>query len=205
MHHLTRRNPDLHADFTLGADAALTSLSGEAKAAFVALLTEQLHVGAELVAIVQQVRWKLRAMAYSGVKGLFEHLDRSGQDYLRLVTQRLSSVDHKAANSVLVAHTFDDVDFSDCFAALHERTQRLSRLIGQTQQVLDRAFDTGDYATVNLVSEIVARANRLIGQVEMNIPAGSPKPRRAATSRPSIAASDIWPTSPFVEAGMMFM
>jgi DNA-binding ferritin-like protein len=202
MNHLTRRHPDLHADFTLGH---LTSLRGEAKAALVTLLTEQLHVGAELVAVVQQVRWKLRSMTYSGVKELFENLDRAGQDYLRLVTQRLSSVDREAANSVLVAHTFDDVGFSDCFAALHERTHSLSRLIGRTQEVLDQAFDTGDYATVNLVSEIVCRANRLIGQVEMNIPAGSPKARRAATSRNGIEAADIWPTGPAIEAGMMFM
>ncbi|MFS2159466.1 hypothetical protein ACCD10_19215 [Pseudomonas sp. Pseusp122] len=197
---LTRRFSDLPLDLALPGH-----VDDEARAALAQLLTEQLHVSAELLAVIQQVRWKLRAMAYSAVKALFENLDRSGQDFLRLVSQRLSYLDRKAANSVLVAHTFDDADFSDCFAALHERSRSLSQLISSTQQRLDQAFDSADYATVNLLSEIVHRAGQLLALVEMNIPAGSPKARRAATSRTPIGTEEIWPVGPAVEAGMMFM
>lgn len=193
---------ELHAEFASDAHGLHASLCGADRERFLELLNEHLQVTRQLVGFASEVRWRLRKLNYQAIKQLFKNLDQSAQQFVTFVQQKIDALDAIPLSqpAVEAMNSAEEAPgFRECFKQIHLLSQRLMLLVNRTQRFMDRAIDIGDYATANLVSETLYRANQLICQIKLDIPSGAPfsnecrQPPRPGTYFSSL---ELWAHSP---------
>jgi len=196
---------ELHAEFASDAHGLHTSLCGAERLRFLELLNEHLQATQQLAGLACEVRWRLRKLNYQAIKHLFKQLDQSAQQFVMFVQQKIEALDAIALNQPAVEEMNSAEEapgFRECFKRIHLLSQTLTLLVHRTQRFMDRAVDTGDYATANLVSETLYRANQLICQIKLDIPTGASfsnecrQPTRPGTY---FSAMEVWAHSPTLQ------
>jgi len=166
---------ELHAEFASDAHGLHASLCGADRQRFLELLNEHRQATQQLAGLASEVRWRLRKLNYQAIKHLFKQLDQSAQQFMMFVQQKIEALDAVPLNQpVEVMNSAQKAPgFRECFKQIHLLSQTLTLLVQRTQRFMDRAIDIGDYATANLVSETLYRANQLIYQIKLDIPTGA--------------------------------
>jgi hypothetical protein len=195
----------LHAEFASDAHGLHASLCGADRERFLQLLDEHLQSTRQLAGFACEVRWRLRKLNYQAIKQLFKQLDQSAQEFVLFLQHKIESLDAVPADqpTVEVLDRGEQApDFRECFKQIHLLSQHLTLLVRRTQRFMDRAIDIGDYATANLVSETLYRANQLICQIKLDIPSGAPfsnecrQPTRPGTY---FSTMEVWAHSPTLQ------
>jgi DNA-binding ferritin-like protein len=196
---------ELHAEFASDAHGLHASLCGAEGERFLILLNEHLQATQQLAGFTSEVRWRLRKLNYQAIKQLFKQLDQSAQQFVMFVQQKIETLDATPLNqpAVEVMNSAETAPgFRECFKQIHLLSQTLTQLVRRMQRFMDRAIDMGDYATANMVSETLYRANQLICQIKMDVPCGAPfsnecrQPTRPGTYFSSI---ELWAHSPTLQ------
>lgn len=196
---------ELHAEFASDAHGLHASLCGADRQRFLELLNEHLQATQQLAGFAGEVRWRLRKLNYQAIKLLFKQLDQSAQQFVMFVQQKIESLDAIPLNqqAVEVMNSAEQAPgFRECFKHIHLLSETLTLLVQRTQRFMDRAIEIGDYATANLVSETLYRANQLICQIKLDIPSGAAfsnecrQPTRTGTYFSTI---EVWAHSPTLQ------
>lgn len=178
----------------LGADALglYRTLPSAQRGLFLLLLEEHLRTTEQVWSLAREVRWRLRTLNYQAIKGLFQALDQSTQQYVLFLQNRIKSLGGEWSQPTLPALQQTDAEqppgFQACFKDIHQQAEQLGTLAERTRHFMDNAVDAGDYATANLLSEVLYRANQLICMIRSEIPSGASGTRDCRqSSRP-----DTW-------------
>ncbi|MFK3795787.1 ferritin-like domain-containing protein [Pseudomonas sp. NPDC088444] len=194
---------ELHAEFAADAHGLHSTLLGEERALFLQLLDEHLRTTEQVWGFAREVRWRLRKLNYQAIKELFKGLDQSTQQYVTFLHTRIQSLGGGLNQDTLPAVQQADAEqapgFRECFKEIHQLAQHLETLVERTQRFMDRAVDAGDYATANLVSEVLYRANQLICKIRMDIPSGASftsECRQPSRPHTWFSTMEVWAHSP---------
>lgn len=195
--------PALNAEFAADAHGLYTTLHGHERDAFLQLLEEHLRTTEHVGAFAREVRWRLRKLNYQPLKELFKGLDQSTQQFMVFLRARIHGLSGTTTQYVPTALPLADAElvpgFRECFKAIHELSQRLAALTARAQPFMDNAVDAGDYATANLVSELLYRTNQLICKIKLDIPTGASFTSECRqTTRPHswFSTMEVWAQSP---------
>ncbi|SEI58211.1 hypothetical protein [Pseudomonas sp. NFR16] len=193
----------LNAEFASDAHGLYTTLHGEERAQFVALLNEHLGTTQQVCGFAREVRWRLRKLNYQAIKELFKGLDLATQQFVTFLQGRVESLSGASAQQVFLAATLQEAEqaagFRECFQEIHQLSQQLTGLVERTQRFMDRAVDAGDYATANLVSEVLYRANQLVCKIKLDIPTGASftsECRQPTRPNSYFSTMEVWAQSP---------
>lgn len=196
------RRSALNAEFAADAHGLYTTLHGRDRELFLQLLNEHLSTTQQVCGFAREVRWRLRKLNYQAIKELFKGLDQAAQHVTLFLQGKIESLG-AAAPELLAAVPLPDAEqapgFRECFKEIHQQSQRLSALVTRTQRFMDRAVDAGDYATANLVSEVLYRANQLICKIKLDIPSGASftsECRQPTRPHTYFSTMEVWARTP---------
>jgi DNA-binding ferritin-like protein len=194
---------ELHAEFAADAHGLYTTLHGRDRELFLQLLDEHLRTTQQVGGFAREVRWRLRKLNYQAIKELFKNLDQSTQQFMLFLHARIHGLGGSIAQDQLPASPLADAEqapgFRECFKEIHQLSQQLTLLTTRTQRFMDRAVDAGDYATANLVSELLYRTNQLICKIKMDIPSGASftsECRQPTRPHTWFSTMEVWAQSP---------
>jgi DNA-binding ferritin-like protein len=195
--------PGLNAEFAADAHGLYTTLHGHEREAFLQLLHEHLRTTELVGGFAREVRWRLRKLNYQAIKELFKGLDQSTQQFMVFLRAKIHGLNGTTSQDLLPALSLADAEqapgFRECFKEIHQLSQRLAALTARAQQFMNNAVDAGDYATANLVSELLYRTNQLICKIKLDIPSGASFTSECRqTTRPNtwFSTMEVWAQSP---------
>ena len=203
--------PGLNAEFAADAHGLYTTLHGHEREAFVQLLEEHLRTTEQVGGFAREVRWRLRKLNYQAIKELFKGLDQSTQQFMVFLRAKIHGFEGFTGKDLLPARSMADAEqapgFRECFKEIHQLSQRLAALTARAQHFMNKAVDAGDYATANLVSELLYRTNQLICKIKLDIPTGASFTSECRlTTRPHtwFSTMEVWAQSPGLQAVTAF-
>ncbi|MFJ3487527.1 hypothetical protein ACIPL1_29510 [Pseudomonas sp. NPDC090202] len=192
----------LRAEFAADAHGLYTTLHGQERDQFLSLLDEHLQTARQICGFAREVRWRLRKLNYQAIKELFKGLDQASQQFVMFLQQRIEGLSGTLPTEPLVLSQQDAEQapgFRECFKEIHQLSLHSSLLVTRTQRFMDRAVDAGDYATANLVSEVLYRANQLICKIKLDIPTGASftsECRQPTRPHTYFSTMEVWAQSP---------
>jgi hypothetical protein len=199
----TDTRPALRAEFAADAHGLHTSLQGKERQQFLQLLDEHLLTTEQIAAYAREVRWRLRKLNYQAIKELFKHLDQTAQQFNTFLQLKIENLDAAPAPDKSLTQVLHDAEqalgFRECFKEIHQLSQQSALLVIRTQRFMDRAVDAGDYASANLVSELLYRANQLICQIKLDVPSGAPfssECRQPTRPNSHFSSMEVWAQGP---------
>jgi DNA-binding ferritin-like protein len=199
--------PGLNAEFAADAHGLYTTLHGQQRQAFLELLQAHRQTTEQAGGFAREVRWRLRSLNYQAIKELFKDLDQSTRHFASFLGSRIQLLGGQVAEDHLPAAPVPDAEqapgFRECFKEIHQLAQQLTTLTGQAQGFMDRAVDAGDYATANLVSELLYRTNQLVCKIRMDIPSGASftsECRQPTRPNAWFSTMEVWAQSPGIAA-----
>jgi DNA-binding ferritin-like protein len=194
---------ELHAEFAADAHGLYTTLHGRERERFLELLDEHLQTTRQVGGFAREVRWRLRKLNYQAIKELFKGLDLSTQQFMQFLQARINGLGGGASQDNLPAVPMADAEqatgFRECFKEIHQASQQLTVLTARAQRFMDIAVDCGDYATANLVSELLYRTNQLICKIKLDIPSGASftsECRQSPRPHTWFSTMEVWAQSP---------
>jgi DNA-binding ferritin-like protein len=203
--------PGLNAEFAADAHGLYTTLHGHEREAFLQLLEEHLRTTEQVGGFAREVRWRLRKLNYQAIKELFKGLDQSTQQFMVFLRAKIHGFEGSTGQDLLPARSMADAEqapgFRECFKEIHQLSQRLAALTARAQHFMNKAVDAGDYATANLVSELLYRTNQLICKIKLDIPTGASFTSECRlTTRPHtwFSTMEVWAQSPGLQAVTAF-
>jgi DNA-binding ferritin-like protein len=199
--------PALNAEFAADAHGLYTTLHGERRQQFLKLLDAHRQTAQQAGGFAREVRWRLRSLNYQAIKELFKDLDQSTRHFVTFLQTRTQMLSGDAAEDHLHTAPMADAEqapgFRECFKEIHQLAQHLKTLTAQTQGFMDRAVDAGDYATANLVSELLYRTNQLVCKIKLDIPSGASftsECRQPTRPNTWFSTMEVWAQSPGIAA-----
>jgi DNA-binding ferritin-like protein len=199
--------PGLNAEFAADAHGLFTTLHGHERDAFVQLLDEHLRTTEQVGSFAREVRWRLRKLNYRAIKELFKGLDQSTQQFMMFLRAKIHGFNGTPGQDLLPALSLSDAEhapgFRECFKEIHQLSQHLAALAARSQHFMDKAVDAGDYATANLVSELLYRTNHLICKIKLDIPSGASftsECRQPTRPHTWFSTMEVWAQSPGLQA-----
>jgi hypothetical protein len=199
--------PGLNAEFAADAHGLFTTLHGHEREAFLQLLDEHLRTTEQVGGFAREVRWRLRKLNYQALKQLFKGLDQSTQQFMVFLRAKIHGFDGTTSQDLLPALSQPDAEqapgFRECFKEIHQRSEHLAMLTTRAQHFMNKAVDAGDYATANLVSELLYRTNQLICKIKLDIPSGASftsECRQPTRPHTWFSTMEVWAQSPGLQA-----
>jgi DNA-binding ferritin-like protein len=193
----------LNAEFAADAHGVYTVLHGQERELFIQLLTEHLSTTQQVSGFAREVRWRLRKLNYQAIKELFKELDQASQQFVTFLHSKVQVLNGALTQDFMPAvalHAAEHASgFRECFQEIHQLSQQLTGLVEQAQSFMNRAVDAGDYATANLVSEVLFRTNQLICKIKLDIPTGASftsECRQPTRPNSYFSTMEVWAQSP---------
>ncbi|MFJ3468469.1 ferritin-like domain-containing protein [Pseudomonas sp. NPDC090201] len=199
--------PGLNAEFAADAHGLYTTLHGQERELFLQLLDAHRETAEQAGGFAREVRWRLRSLNYQAIKELFKDLDQSTREFVTFLESRMQMLNGTVTQARLTAAPLADAEqapgFRECFKEIHQLAQHLTTLTAQAQGFMDRAVDAGDYATANLVSELLYRTNQLVCKIKLDIPSGASftsECRQPPRPNTWFSTMEVWAHSPGIAA-----